>query len=44
LALTGTTKLENLKGNLGACDVELSHDERMNLDALAARVMGDRYD
>ena len=25
-------------------DVELSHDERMTLDALAARVMGDRYD
>ena len=30
--------------NLGACDVELSHNERMTLDALAARVMGDRYD
>ena len=30
--------------NLGACAVELSHDERMTLDALAARVMGDRYD
>jgi aryl-alcohol dehydrogenase-like predicted oxidoreductase len=44
LALTGTTKLEHLKANLGACNVELSHDERMTLDALAARVMGDRYD
>jgi aryl-alcohol dehydrogenase-like predicted oxidoreductase len=44
MALTGTTKLENLKANLGACDVELSHNERMSLDALAARVMGDRYD
>jgi len=30
--------------NLGACDVELSHAERITLDALAARVMGDRYD
>ena len=44
LALTGTTKLEHLKANLGACDVELSNNERMTLDALAARVMGDRYD
>ena len=44
LALTGTTKLENLKANLGAYDVELSHDEQMTLDALAARVLGDRYD
>jgi aryl-alcohol dehydrogenase-like predicted oxidoreductase len=44
LALTGTTKLENLKANLGACDVELSNNERITLDALAARVMGDRYD
>ena len=30
--------------DLGACDVELSHNERMTLDVLAARVMGDRYD
>ena len=44
LALTGTTKLEHLKANLGACDLELSHAERITLDALAARVMGDRYD
>lgn len=44
MALTGTTKLENLKANLGACNVELSHDERMTLDGLAARVIGDRYD
>lgn len=44
LALTGTTKLENLRANLGACDVELSHKERITLDALTARVMGDRYD
>ena len=44
MALTGTTKLENLKANLGACDVELSHNEWMTLDALAGRVMGDRYD
>jgi aryl-alcohol dehydrogenase-like predicted oxidoreductase len=44
LALTGTTKLQHLKANLGACDLELSHAERMTLDALAARVLGDRYD
>jgi aryl-alcohol dehydrogenase-like predicted oxidoreductase len=44
MALTGTTKLENLKSNLGAYDVELSNDEQVALDALADRVMGDRYD
>lgn len=44
LALTGTTKLEHLRANLGACDVELSDAERITLDALAARVLGDRYD
>jgi aryl-alcohol dehydrogenase-like predicted oxidoreductase len=44
LALTGTTKRENLKANLGACDVELSHNERKTLEGLAARVLGDRYD
>ena len=44
IALTGTTKLKNLKSNLGAYDVELSSDEQVALDALADRVMGDRYD
>ena len=44
MALTGTTKLENLKSNLGAYDVKLSNDEKTILDALADRVMGDRYD
>ncbi|MBE0583476.1 MAG: aldo/keto reductase [Desulfofustis sp.] len=44
LTLTGTTKLENLRSNLGAYDVNLSDDERSALDALADRVRGDRYD
>ena len=44
MALTGTTKLKNLKSNLSAYDVELSNDEQVALDALADRVMGDRYD
>jgi aryl-alcohol dehydrogenase-like predicted oxidoreductase len=44
MALTGTTKLENLKSNLAAYDVELSDDERAILNKLADRVMGDRYD
>ncbi len=44
MALTGTTKLENLKSNLGAYDVKLSDDEQAALDALADRVTGDRYD
>lgn len=44
IPLTGTTKLENLKSNLGAYDVELSDDEQTALDTLADRVRGDRYD
>jgi len=44
MIITGTTKLENLKSNLGAYNVEVSNDERMALDALADRVKGDRYD
>lgn len=44
MALTGTTKLENLKSNLSTYDVKLSNDEKTILDALAGRVMGDRYD
>ena len=44
MALTGTTKLENLKSNLAAYNVELSDDEQKILNALADRVMGDRYD
>ena len=44
MILTGTTKLENLKSSLGAYEVELSDDEQTTLDALADRVMGDRYD
>jgi aryl-alcohol dehydrogenase-like predicted oxidoreductase len=44
MALTGTTKLENLKSNLGAYQVTLLEKERAALDALADRVRGDRYD
>ncbi|MCB1215064.1 MAG: aldo/keto reductase [Deltaproteobacteria bacterium] len=44
LPLMGTSKLENLKSNLGAYHVELSDGERATLDTLADRVMGDRYD
>lgn len=44
LTIPGTTKLENLKANLGAYSIELSDDEQMTLDQLANRVRGDRYD
>ena len=44
LTIPGTTKLENLKSNLGAYDVVLSADEQTTLDTLADRVLGDRYD
>lgn len=44
MALTGTTKPENLRSNLGAYDVRLSDAEQKTLDTLADRVKGDRYD
>ena len=44
MTIPGTTRLENLKSNLGADDIELSDDEESTLGRLADRVMGDRYD
>ena len=44
LTIPGTTKLENLKSNLGSYDVELTAEELATLDALADRVKGERYD
>lgn len=44
MTLTRTTKLENLKSNLSAYNLKLSDYELTTLDALANRVMGDRYD
>jgi aryl-alcohol dehydrogenase-like predicted oxidoreductase len=44
MTLTGTTKLENLKSNLGAYKVNVSDEEQSTIDALADRVVGDRYD
>lgn len=44
LTIAGTTKRENLSSNLGAYDVELLDHEKAALDALADRVLGERYD
>ena len=44
MTIPGTTRLENLKANLGAYEIRLSNDEQATLDALADRVLGDRYD
>lgn len=44
MTIPGTTKLKNLKSNLGAYDVTLSGKERSTLGLLADRVQGDRYD
>ena len=44
MTIPGTTKLVNLKANLGAYEIALSDDEQATLDQLADRVMGDRYD
>lgn len=42
-AIPGTTKLANLKTNLGALDCRLAEEERARLDALADQVLGGRY-
>ena len=44
MTIPGTTRLGNLKQNLGAYEILLSEDEQAALDRLADRVMGDRYD
>ena len=44
MTIPGTTKLANLKTNLGAYEVVLDDDEQAALDSMADRVMGDRYD
>lgn len=44
VVIPGTTKAANLKSNLGAADVKLSADVMSKLNALAAKVKGDRYD
>lgn len=44
LTIPGTTKLENLRSNLGSYDIELTAEELAKLDSLADRVKGERYD
>jgi aryl-alcohol dehydrogenase-like predicted oxidoreductase len=44
VAIPGTTKLANLKSNLASADVKLSPAAVAKLDALAAKVKGERYD
>lgn len=44
VAIPGTTKVANLKQNLGAADVKLTPAALTKLDALAAKVKGERYD
>ncbi|MGE4299202.1 MAG: aldo/keto reductase [Desulfovibrionaceae bacterium] len=43
VAIPGTTKLANLRTNLGALDCRLTEADRGVLDTLAAKVLGDRY-
>jgi aryl-alcohol dehydrogenase-like predicted oxidoreductase len=44
ITIPGTSKLDNLKVNLGAYDIALADDELERLDRLADQVKGDRYD
>jgi aryl-alcohol dehydrogenase-like predicted oxidoreductase len=43
VTIPGTTKVENLDGNLAAAAVQLDGDQTARLDALAESVKGDRY-
>ena len=44
MVIPGTTKLANLQGNLAAADVTISSAQMARLNALAAKVQGERYD
>ncbi len=44
VTIPGTTKLANLEANLAAADIALTAAETASLDALAAKVAGERYD
>jgi aryl-alcohol dehydrogenase-like predicted oxidoreductase len=44
VTIPGTTRLANLKTNLGAADVKLTEDQTARLDTLAEKVKGNRYD
>ncbi len=44
VAIPGTTRLENLRTNLGAADITLSPAQVERLDGLAEKVKGERYD
>jgi aryl-alcohol dehydrogenase-like predicted oxidoreductase len=44
MTIPGTSKLDNLKVNLGAYDTALADDELKKLNRLADQVKGDRYD
>lgn len=44
VTIPGTTKLANLKNNIGANDVRLSSADMAALNALAEKVVGERYD
>ena len=44
MTIPGTTKLHNLKVNLGAYSTDLADDELKRLNRLASQVKGDRYD
>ncbi|WP_394692507.1 aldo/keto reductase [Hyphobacterium sp.] len=43
VAIPGTTKLANLKSNLGAAHISLSQDQLTKLEGLADKVQGARY-
>lgn len=43
VAIPGTTRLENLRTNLGALECRLTQEDRATLNELADKVLGDRY-
>ena len=43
VTIPGTTRITNLETNLGALDCRLTEEDQVALDALADRVVGERY-
>jgi aryl-alcohol dehydrogenase-like predicted oxidoreductase len=43
VAIPGTTKLANLRSNLGALDCHITQEDRATLNGLADHVLGRRY-
>jgi diketogulonate reductase-like aldo/keto reductase len=44
VCIPGATRLANLKSNLASAELSLTETQARRLDALASKVLGERYD